>query len=353
MNQYLSNFYQIDSLVPYIENIKNLISTAAEADVFRTYDYGFSIADFENGFEEGLPYFHTPLGILEFVEMRHNSAIQQLELNDILPIIGHVKNNYPGGMENIAITAQVMDDGDLASVEACYQLDGQNLACTALFDDGLHGDASAGDGIFGATVPALGQAGYLEYFIKATDNAGQESRQPRCGFRHLFIGESSTPLVINEFMASNSSTHADEAGEYEDWVELYNAGNEPLFLGERFLSDNPDNPSKWQLPEIWVQPHAYVVIWADEDQSQGPLHANFKLSAGGEYIGIYESLSDNLALIDGYTFEEQLTDVSFGRLPNGSGPFQPLNATPGYENAPYSAVVGKAAAGGALFVFPG
>ncbi len=352
MNLYLTGFYQIDTLAPYIENIKSLISSAVEADIYRTYDYGFTMADFENGFEESLPFFHTPVGIMEFIEKRHNSALQQIELNEILPVITNIKNNYPGETENIAITAHVLDDGGLANVEICYQLDGQNLICTALFDDGQHGDGDAGDGIFGTTIPALGQAAYFEYYIKATDSGGQESQQPRCGFRHIFIGESSTALVINEFMASNSSTHADEAGEYEDWIELYNTGNEPLFLGERFLSDNPDNPSKWQLPEIWMQPHAYVVIWADEDQSQGPLHANFKLSAGGEYIGIYESLSDNLALIDGYTFDEQQSNVSYGRLPNGSGPFQQLNATPGYENAPYSAVGEKPAPEAALLVFP-
>src|SRR4030042_259586 len=32
------------------------------------------------------------------------------------------------------------------------------------------------------------------------------------------------PLVINEVMASNSKTKADPQGQYDDWVEIYNAG---------------------------------------------------------------------------------------------------------------------------------
>ncbi|MCB0518297.1 MAG: CotH kinase family protein [Lewinellaceae bacterium] len=352
MNEYLNGFYQESFLFPYLDNLKTLISPSAQADVYRTFDYGFTFGDFENAYEEALPFFHTPIGLKEFITKRHNSASLQLELNDISPIITALENNYPGEMEDIAITARAQDDGTVASMEVCYQVNGQNLTCTAMYDDGLHGDGAAADGVFGAVIPALGQAAFVEYYVHAADNASQESRQPVCGFRHIFIGESSTPLVINEFMASNSSTYADEAGEFDDWIEIHNLGDVPLFLGNRFLSDNPDNPAKWQVPDIWIQPDGYVVVWADEDQSQGLLHANFKLSAGGEYIGLYEGIADNLALIDGYTFGEQQTDISFGRLPNGTGPFQPVNATPGYENAPYSDVLEDGPPGIGMAVFP-
>ena len=35
---------------------------------------------------------------------------------------------------------------------------------------------------------------------------------------------SNAALVINEFMASNGSTVADPQGQYDDWIEIYNAG---------------------------------------------------------------------------------------------------------------------------------
>lgn len=33
------------------------------------------------------------------------------------------------------------------------------------------------------------------------------------------------PLCINEFLASNGSCGSDQAGEYDDWLEIYNAGD--------------------------------------------------------------------------------------------------------------------------------
>ena len=50
----------------------------------------------------------------------------------------------------------------------------------------------------------------------------------------------STPpvLFINEFLASNDTTNADEAGEYDDWVEIFNPGPPAVNLGGLFLSDD-------------------------------------------------------------------------------------------------------------------
>ena len=53
-------------------------------------------------------------------------------------------------------------------------------------------------------------------------------------------------------MAANESTITDEAGDYEDWVELYyNIPNE-INLDGYFLTDNLNNPSKWIFPEIEI-----------------------------------------------------------------------------------------------------
>ena len=59
----------------------------------------------------------------------------------------------------------------------------------------------------------------------------------------------SNGLFINEFLASNDTTNMDEAGEFDDWLELYNAGNEATNIGGFFLTDNADNLTKWMIPE--------------------------------------------------------------------------------------------------------
>ena len=49
-------------------------------------------------------------------------------------------------------------------------------------------------------------------------------------------------LVINELMASNLRTLADEDIEFSDWIELYNAGAEPVNLSDYTLSDDAAQP---------------------------------------------------------------------------------------------------------------
>jgi len=56
-------------------------------------------------------------------------------------------------------------------------------------------------------------------------------------------------LVINEFMADNNSTIEDpaESGEFPDWIELYNGTNDTVILSGMFLTDDLNDPTKWQI----------------------------------------------------------------------------------------------------------
>ncbi len=47
-------------------------------------------------------------------------------------------------------------------------------------------------------------------------------------------------------MADNEETVADEHGNYSDWIEIFNGDDEAVFLGDLFLTDNFNNPEKWQ-----------------------------------------------------------------------------------------------------------
>ena len=78
-------------------------------------------------------------------------------------------------------------------------------------------------------------------------------------------------------------------------------------------------PDRADLPDVVVQPNDYIIIWADEDPSTPSyIHANFKLSASGEWIGL--STADSTVL-DSITYGIQDPDISMGRCPNGTGPF--------------------------------
>ena len=60
----------------------------------------------------------------------------------------------------------------------------------------------------------------------------------------------------------------------------------------------------------------FLLVWCDEDQEQGDLHTNFKLSAGGEFIALVAS--DGFTIIDSISFGIQIADISFGRVPDGN-----------------------------------
>ena len=126
-------------------------------------------------------------------------------------------------------------------------------------------------------------------------------------------------LVINEFMASNSETIADPQGEYNDWIEIYNASNITIDMGGMWLSDDRNS---WQIPtdrpvETTIEPYGYLLIWADNDGDDTPgLHADFKLNADADQISLYAA--DGVTLIDSVDFEDQSRDVSHGRYPDGS-----------------------------------
>jgi len=100
-------------------------------------------------------------------------------------------------------------------------------------------------------------------------------------------GGSDVMLFINEFLASNSTTNTDEHGNYDDWIEVYNAEDVVVWLGDKYMTDNLSQPSKWQLPDAYIDPGAFQIIWADGETDQGPFHASFKLSKDGEDIGLF------------------------------------------------------------------
>ncbi|KAA3613326.1 MAG: T9SS C-terminal target domain-containing protein [Calditrichaeota bacterium] len=138
-------------------------------------------------------------------------------------------------------------------------------------------------------------------------------------------------LVINEFLASNDSVNLDIDGEASDWLELFNFGEATVNLAGLSLTDDPAIPDKWLFPDQVIEPQNHLLIWASgKDLKQVELHTNFKLNAGGEFIGLYAA--DGSA-IDSLTFTDQSTDVAFGRFLDGSKNWQFLpTPTPGETN---------------------
>jgi len=149
---------------------------------------------------------------------------------------------------------------------------------------------------------------------------------------------SGVPVLINEVLASNSSLVPDPQGEYDDWIELHNAGEEAVDIAGMYLTDDRDRPTKWKIPTdnpvlTTIPPDGYLLIWADGDTQDRPgLHAGFRLNAAGDYVALFTG--DGTTLVDSLEFDEQTTDITYGRDPDSDNQWRFFGIpTPAAPNA--------------------
>ncbi len=132
-------------------------------------------------------------------------------------------------------------------------------------------------------------------------------------------------VSLNEMQSSNNSTIADNMGEYDDWIEIYNPTLDAIEIGGLVLKDQLDT---WTIPtgdpSTLLAPGAYFMLWADDEESQGIFHTNFKLASGGEFLGLYEM--DGSTVIDSLTIPALNEDESYMRCNDEW--FQSSNPTP-------------------------
>ena len=130
-------------------------------------------------------------------------------------------------------------------------------------------------------------------------------------------------LRINEIMASNGSTIADEDGDYSDWIELHYGGSKPVDLTGFYLSDDQRHLTMWKLPEVTIHPGETLLIWASgkdrRDTEEGELHTNFRINAGGEPVVL--TAPDGIQIIDLAPPMAMSRDQSWGRKTDGGEPW--------------------------------
>lgn len=247
-----------------------------------------------------------------------------------------IPSNVVTNQDDLIIQATVIDDVDTSStVEIQLTVDGVTTTM-ALLDDGAHDDQAAGDGIYGLNLGMFAEGTLISYWLSAQDSATASSRLPAAAPDEVFsltvvpAGGEAPVLFINEVLADNSSVNSDEAGEFDDWIELYNPGNDSVSLLGLFLTDDPAVPNKWALPDMTIPAGGFLLVWADNDVDQGPLHAGFKISANGKMVGLYTVDGTEVDILG---FGAQATDISFGRSPDGSSTTTTFdNPTPGATN---------------------
>ena len=307
------------------QQLQTMIDPLVQADPNKLFTY----TDFQNSITQDINSgTGTIMGIEPFLTGRKN----YLDTVDVLqPIQPDIQNvtitpDTPQVNQAVTITVKVTDAG-LVTLAYTTSPIGPFIPVT-MVDDGTNGDATANDSIFTALIPQQPANTTVRFYIYAENpNAGRflPARAEYETFSYTvetsFTG---SQIVINEFCAKNSSTHADDAGEYDDWIELYNTGDTAISLQGMYLTDNFNNLLKFQIPDTIIDANDYLIIWADNDILQTGLHANFKLSSGGEELALINS---DGTIADSVSFPVQYTDTTYGRYPNGTGSFQYLYPT--------------------------
>jgi len=310
-------------------DLQAMIDASVQADPNKFYTYN----NFINNLTTDVGGGGGPMGgrsipgITNLMDSRNTYLLSLSDFTQTAPTISNIalSNDAPVINETISITVSVSDEN---MVYLAYR--NETIAPFTkiqMYDDGAHNDGAANDGIYGVALEVDDPS--IQYYIYAeNDNTGMFSPQRAQHEFYTITATISNPpagdLVINEFMASNDATAADQDEEYDDWIELYNNSSSTIDLEGYFLSDDAEDLMQWAFPEgTQIEANGYLIVWADGDEQSG-LHANFKLSASGESIFLVDAEGE---IVDEVSYVDQTTDVSYGRIPNGTGDFQSMNPT--------------------------
>ena len=137
--------------------------------------------------------------------------------------------------------------------------------------------------------------------------------------------QSQGQMRLNEYLVINTDDYQDDYGQQSAWIEIFNASYGTVDIGGCYLSDDPSNLKKYQIPGgdilTKIKPRQHVIFWADNQPYRGTFHVNFDLLGADEIIF---TKGDGKSIIDRIKVEPALKDStmanrSYGRLEDGVG----------------------------------
>lgn len=118
-------------------------------------------------------------------------------------------------------------------------------------------------------------------------------------------------VVLTALLAKNATGDVDENGDFDDWIELTNRGDNSADLTGWSLTDGYPDEVPWVFPDDTIlAPTATIRVWCDDDAVDGPLHADFKLSGDGETVTLINADDE---IVDEVTFPALLDDQVYER----------------------------------------
>jgi len=179
-------------------------------------------------------------------------------------------------------------------------------------------------------------------YVDEAVGAIAEFAEARQAFLLEAIGALTTlhgPLVINEYQALNTGQAVDDHGDADPWIELFNRGEETVWLAGTCIGPDLRGPDSLHCfdADLAVEPGQAILLWADGEPEEGPSHLGFILDGDGGELVLFappegEEPSDEGAgqVLDVVFFGPQVPGESYGRTENGSEAWGPIiSPTPG------------------------
>lgn len=316
----------LEEVFALIDGYTALIDASVNADPKKLITY----QDFTSGVTELKKYF-TDRKV--FLESDLEVDVTGLELSEATFGVNGVVNSLPYSNDEMYITINAGTQ-NVSSVNLYYAVGiVGNFTKIEMEDNGNQNDGSSGDGVYGTTIPVQAEGNYVRYYMEVIkdDSSNTASYLPNGTehssfvYRVQFDTTLDSDLVINEVLAANDEILADELGEFDDYIEIYNKSNTSISLEGYYLTDDIEELNKFALPTETINANGYFLIWADKDEEQGVSHANFKLNADGEELYLVNASGE---IVDALSFTNQTNDISYGRTPNGTGDFYSMTPTP-------------------------
>ncbi|MBM4430983.1 MAG: hypothetical protein FJ026_11655, partial [Chloroflexi bacterium] len=126
--------------------------------------------------------------------------------------IEHAPAPNPNSDDLVTFRASAQDETGVSSVELVWTLDGVAQPDLLMYDDGVHGDDAAGDGIYGVQHAPLPGGSQVRYRARATDSDGNIYLYPvEKSFQVLALTPTSTPTQTPTPTATRTSTPTNTA----------------------------------------------------------------------------------------------------------------------------------------------
>ena len=155
------------------------------------------------------------------------------------------------------------------------------------------------------------------------------------GVLRASAAETFTSAYISEVLAVNVRGLKDEDGDRPGWIEIHNGGQSKLSLAGWFLTDSPENPTKWRFPNVEIPPDKDLLVFVsgkNQTNNLTPLHANFRLESRWGYLALFGRRTNLVSQLR--PTQPPAAGVAIGRVrgePALVGPM--LRPTPGRHNS--------------------